>query len=78
MVATVKKWGNSLGLRLPNAIVKGYSLEDGSKVELQNVNNGIFILPKRKTSLDTLIAGITSANKHEEIETGKAVGNEIW
>jgi antitoxin MazE len=78
MVAVVKKWGNSLGIRLPNALTKSYSLQDGSTVELENMNNGIYILPKHKTSLKTLLDKITPDNVHEEIDTGAVMGNEIW
>jgi antitoxin component of MazEF toxin-antitoxin module len=34
MEAVVKKWGNSLGIRIPNLIVRELSLKDGSFVDM--------------------------------------------
>ncbi len=33
---------------------------------------------KRRYALDKLVAGITPDNRHEEIEWGPPVGNEVW
>jgi antitoxin MazE len=78
MVAVVKKWGNSLGIRLPYVLAKSYSLQDGSTVELENTNNGIYIVPKHKETLSALLNKITPENIHEEIDTGTPRGEEIW
>ncbi|WP_306700978.1 AbrB/MazE/SpoVT family DNA-binding domain-containing protein, partial [Treponema endosymbiont of Eucomonympha sp.] len=36
MVAVVKKWGNSLGMRIPNLMARSMNLSEGSYVELKN------------------------------------------
>ena len=33
---------------------------------------------KRRYTLDELVAGITPDNRHEEIDWGPPVGNEVW
>ena len=33
---------------------------------------------KRRYTLDELVAGITPENRHEEIDWGPPVGNEVW
>jgi len=80
MEAVIRKWGNSLALRLPSAALKeaGYALEQ--KVELVVSRGRIVIQPSEKVtySLDNLLAGITAANAHGEVSFGKAVGKEAF
>ena len=78
MEAVVKKWGNSLGIRIPNLIVRELSLRDGSFVDIKDIGNEIIIKPKGKTQLADMLSGINVKNLHEEVETGGPVGNEIW
>jgi antitoxin MazE len=78
MEAVIKKWGNSLGIRIPNLIAKSMNFNDGSSVELKNTVHGILITPKPKTTLAEMLDKITDQNIHSEIETGSPVGNEIW
>jgi antitoxin MazE len=49
-------------------------------VELTIVKKQITITPLSAThwSLDELLAGITKDNLHAEIDTGVAIGNEMW
>ena len=44
MKAVVKKWRNSLGIRMPNIIVHELSLKDGSFVDM-NVRGKVIIEP---------------------------------
>jgi antitoxin MazE len=41
METVIKKWGNSLGIRIPNLIVREFSLKDGSFVEIKDMGNEI-------------------------------------
>ena len=43
MEAVVKKWGNSLGIRIPHLIVRELSLKDGSFVDINDNGNEILI-----------------------------------
>ncbi len=78
MEAVIRKWGNSLALRLPSAALKeaGYTLEQ--KVELVVSRGRIVIQPSEQVtySLDKLLAGITTDNSHGEFSFGKPVGKE--
>jgi antitoxin MazE len=78
MEIVIKKWGNSLGIRIPNLIVREFSLKDGSFVEITDVGNEIIIKPKRKNKLSEMLDAINEQNIHEEIETNVPVGKEIW
>jgi antitoxin MazE len=78
MEAVVKKWGNSLGIRIPNHIVREFSLKDGSFVDINDVGKEIIIKKNQKSKLSELLSKIKDQNIHEEIETGDPVGKEIW
>ena len=80
MLAKAQKWGNSLAVRLPKSVAEECGIEADSPVEIVREDNLIIIKPVRKKglSLDTLLAGVTEANIHAEVPTGKPAGKEIW
>jgi antitoxin MazE len=80
MLTKVQKWGNSLALRIPKAFALDAGLEDDSAVEISLVDGQIIVKPvtTESWSLEQLLAGVTSENIHHEIDTGDAVGNEVW
>ena len=78
METIVKKWGNSLGVRIPNTIVKELSLKDGSFVDIKDKGKEIIIRPKEKDKLLEILNKIHEKNIHSEVETNGPVGNEIW
>jgi len=80
MRTKVQKWGNSLALRIPKAFALDTQLENNSVVEVSLVEGQIVIKPisPRRWSLDQLLSGVTSDNIHREIDTGIAVGDEVW
>jgi transcriptional regulator/antitoxin, MazE len=55
-------------------------LENDSLVEISIVKGKIIVTPVSAPSwtLDELLAGITKDNLHTEVDTGFAVGNEVW
>ena len=78
MEAKIQKWGNSLGLRIPNHIVKDLSLLHGSIVEIEEEADTIVIRPKEKHNLDDMLNSINNTNIHSEISFGRPEGEEIW
>jgi len=76
----VKKWGNSLALRIPKSLAVALGLENDSPVELSLADGKLFIAPnvESRFSLDALLAQVTEENRHIETETGSAVGAEAW
>jgi len=77
METQIKKWGNSLGLRIPKNIANASNISDGSVVELRVKNNKIEIVAKAKFDLEEMLASISEDNLHKEISTGESLGNEI-
>ena len=80
MRATIRKWGNSLALRIPGAFSRELGLGEATSVEMRVVKSSLIIKPKaaRKPELKKLLAKINEENLHKAIETGSAVGKEIW
>ena len=78
MEAVVKKWGNSLGIRIPNHIVRELSLKDGSFVDIYDKEKEIIIKPIQKNTLSELLSKINEQNIHKETDTGGPAGKEIW
>jgi antitoxin MazE len=78
MEAVIKKWGNSLGIRIPNLIIREMSLRDGSYVNIDGKENEIIIKPIRKSKLSEILGQINEQNIHEEINATGPVGKEIW
>ena len=78
MTVALKKWGNSLALRIPKDILNTLSINENSIMEL-SVNNGMLtVKPKSNTLLESLVSQINSENLHKEIDTSRSIGNEEW
>ncbi len=80
MQTKIQKWGNSLALRIPKAFADEISIEQNASVEISVIEGKIVIAPIAEVefTLDELLAGVTPENMHGEIDTGEAVGNEVW
>ena len=78
MEAVVRKWGNSLGIRIPNLIARELSLKDGSFVDINDRGKEIIIKPIQKNRLSEMLSKINEQNIHKEIETDGPLGKEIW
>jgi antitoxin MazE len=81
MRTTVAQWGDSLAIRLPQALVAELALECGADIELHVEHDGFratFPSRPKKFTLEELLAGMTPENVHPEIDWGKAQGEEVW
>ncbi|OGQ77500.1 MAG: hypothetical protein A2289_15045 [Deltaproteobacteria bacterium RIFOXYA12_FULL_58_15] len=79
MRTQVSKWGNSLAVRLPRTVTKEIGLRDGEPVELSLEGKRIVIAPQRRRyRLGDLLRRVNADNIHDAVETGEAVGKEVW
>ena len=79
MQARIQKWGNSLAIRIPKPFALEVGLEQNSLVTVSVSKGKLLLEPvKPSYSLQKLLAEITQDNLHQEVETGPAVGNEVW
>ncbi len=81
MQTKVSQWGNSLAVRLPQALVQELAITRGTPLEFYAEQDGFTVkipsIPK-KYDLDELLAKITPENQHDEVDWGEAKGKEIW
>jgi antitoxin MazE len=80
MLTRVRRWGNSLGLRIPSSFAAELGVDDGSPVDLTLHDGEIRLRPlrRRRYSLGALLDGITERNRHDEIDFGLPRGREGW
>ena len=80
MVTTVRKWGNSLAVRIPRSFARETRLTSGRAVELSVLGRKLVIsaVPRRLVTLQELLKGVTKRNRHAEVRTGGPVGREAW
>jgi len=76
----VKKWGNSLSIRIPKRVAEELHLQADSEVELSVRGSRLVIEPVVRPvySLDELLPDISPENLHAEIDWGSDVGKEVW
>ena len=85
MQTLVRKIGNSTGMIIPAAIIKKLDLKEGDRVDIQDENGRIIIVPtksKPKYSLTELLAKCDeSAPMPQELldwDNTQEEGNEKW
>ena len=73
----IAKWGTSLAIRIPKAIVQQWGVREGSAIEI--IPRGDYVvLRKEAYDLAEMLAQVTDDNLHAEQNTGPIQGNEEW
>jgi len=80
MTTKIRKWGNSLAVRIPDEFAENLDLRDGSVVGFEQKENRIIITKaKPKYTLEDMVKGITKKNSHKLIWPDDAPrGKEVW
>ena len=80
MRAYIRKWGNSLALRIPKAFAADANFGEGTPVELTLVDGRLIAAPVRapRVSLRRLLARMRREQLHEETAWGARRGKETW
>ncbi len=80
MLTQVQRWGNSLAVRIPKPFAIEAGLEQDTPIEMSLVDGKLVLRPivEPKITLERLLAQVTEQNLHREVDTGPAVGNEVW
>jgi antitoxin MazE len=78
--ARVQRWGNSLAIRIPKPFALEIGLEQNTLVTVSIAEGKLLLEPvvEPKYTLEQLLTDVTEDNLHHEVETGQAVGNEVW
>lgn len=75
----VALWGNSLGVRLPQAIVQQIGLKAGTVLSVSTEGNNIVLSPtKPKYTLEALLNDAVPEQQHDENDWGEPQGDEFW
>lgn len=87
MQATIQRWGNSQGLRIPKVLLDALGIQENDRVELTQTDDGIQI-KKAKAAHRTLEERLTSFYgkpieqiprvEQQEIDWGSPKGDEVW
>ena len=75
---TISRWGNSLGVRLPQFLARSANLKAGDAVTLQLRGDEIVLKPARtRPDVNALIKKITPKNRHAAADFGPDRGSEV-
>ena len=79
-IQSIRKWGNSAGVRIPSALLKAAHLNIDTPVQLREENGRIIVepVPIEHRSLEQLMAEVTPDTLHDEVDFGEAQGSEAW
>ncbi|MDP3775763.1 MAG: AbrB/MazE/SpoVT family DNA-binding domain-containing protein [Gemmatimonadales bacterium] len=80
MRARVRKWGNSLALRIPKPYAVEAGMAEGGEVRLSITDGKLVAEPLRppRYTLKSLLAGVRKEMVHGEEDFGGPVGREAW
>ena len=81
MEMAVRKWGNSLALRIPRSIAVEAGLEDGTTADVRVEAGAMVARPvavSKKLLLRQLLRKVTKGNLHREVSSGVRRGRETW
>ena len=80
MEARLQKWGNSLGIRIPNSLLKDLNLKLNDIIKLEKEENRIVMTKSSKPtiSLAERFKNYKGPNLAKEFEWDDPRGNEIW
>jgi antitoxin MazE len=78
----LRKWGNSIGLRIPQKVAQSFGLDEHSIVELTESKGALIITKKRAVvDLEELLGSIPDDFRYPEDVTdfleGEPMGNEL-
>ena len=76
MGVTLRKWGNSVGVRLPKPMLEQVGLKEGAEVVV-SVEGNRLVIRGRHPTLAELLAQCKPENRPDPIDWGPDVGREI-
>ncbi len=81
MQATIQKWGNSQGIRIPKAFLEAMGMMENDIVELKRVDDNIVITKvkeKQELTLEDIFKDYEGECEAEEFDWGVPMGKEVW
>lgn len=81
MQATIQKWGNSQGIRIPKAFLEALGMAENDIVELNRVEDNLVITKVKKEkelTLEEIFKDYKGEYMAEEFDWGSPAGREVW
>jgi len=80
MVIRMERLDEGMAVVIPEPFASELGLEPNSQVNLSLCGSAIMIrrARNRQSELEAMLARVTDENIHGEIDTGDAVGRELW
>ncbi|PSQ90184.1 MAG: AbrB/MazE/SpoVT family DNA-binding domain-containing protein [Bacteroidetes bacterium QS_8_64_10] len=81
MKTRIAKWGDSLAVRIPEALARELRFREGSPVTIRAKEEELVVesAPDDEPfDLDELVSRITDENQHESVDFGGPAGEETW
>ena len=80
MEIRLQKWGNSVGIRIPNNLLKSLNLKVNDVLNIKEEDNKIIISKskKGKVNLEELFNNYDGENLSKEFVWDEPRGREIW
>ena len=77
-MATVKKWGNSLAVRIPAGMASELQITAGSEVDVELNGGALVVTPKRsRYRLSDLLRDCRKDQLHGDTDFGLDIGREV-
>lgn len=77
--SVIRKWGNSLGLRLPKSVLEEAGLAEGTPVGIKVKDGAVVIAAVKQPRylLKSLLDGVGADNLHQDEGFGEPHGREL-
>jgi len=77
MQVQISKWGNSLGLRIPQALAAHIGVSEGQKVEIRADGGRLIVEPARPTyTWAQMLENVTPEAMRDAFDWGEDLGRE--
>ena len=77
MSVTAKKWGNSIGIRIPFKLANKHGVKDGTTLEIHDTNEGMVLKVSERPTLESLLEQCEGENPHREFFSDQVGREEI-
>lgn len=78
MQIQLKRWGNSLGLRIPKGVAEAAGLKADDAVTIDSSADGFIVRKaRRRYDLAELLSKVTPENRHDTVDWGGPQGKEL-
>lgn len=81
MQATIQKWGNSQGIRIPKAFLEALGMMENDPVEINRVGDNIVIKKSKREdelTLEDIFRDYNGKYVAEDFDWGAPAGKEVW